>query len=431
MDSPRYFTGETLRPPELRFNPSSIQARHANARQGLRLYGPYDSQRLGKSSINAALIYPKNLFEVSRVVTEGLTQGRGTFQGFKSLFRIPIQFISERCASTEDEADIRREIRTVLRERPDIVMLLTSSRKQGIYSMAKAELLGNGVASQVITADKLLVQQQLQWTLENIALQIYAKIGGTPWTVMSASPQRELVLGVSRALDPQRNMVIGFVSLFTHDGDYQFLYSLAPKPAEWSMLEEYRKALAQLIVEAYSEYQQQQGAPTSLVIHLCKRSGKYREIAAVEEALRQIGNKVPYALLHVNDDSNYRLFDTGHSSYVPESGIKVNLTTRSCLLFLDGRPQGSPNEIRRKRGVPRVLEVTMDRRSTMDTSKFPRLVQQVLEFARVNWRGFNAQAIPATLNYSYLVARLVAEIGAQNWNAIASAGALRDKAWFL
>jgi hypothetical protein len=55
----------------------------------------------------------------------------------------------------------------------------------------------------------------------------------------------------------------------------------------------------------------------------------------------------------------------------------------------------------------------------------------VFEFARVNWRGFNAQAIPATLNYSYLVARLVAEIGAQNWNAIASAGVLRDKAWFL
>jgi hypothetical protein len=73
----------------------------------------------------------------------------------------------------------------------------------------------------------------------------------------------------------------------------------------------------------------------------------------------------------------------------------------------------------------------MDHRSTMAIDRFPDVVQQVFEFARVNWRGFNAQAIPATLNYSYLVARLVAEIGAQNWNAIASAGVLRDKAWFL
>jgi len=73
----------------------------------------------------------------------------------------------------------------------------------------------------------------------------------------------------------------------------------------------------------------------------------------------------------------------------------------------------------------------MDPRSTMESDQFPRLVRQVFEFARVNWRGFNAQAIPATLNYSYLVARLVAEIGAQKWNAIASAGVLRDKSWFL
>jgi hypothetical protein len=73
----------------------------------------------------------------------------------------------------------------------------------------------------------------------------------------------------------------------------------------------------------------------------------------------------------------------------------------------------------------------MDHRSTMAGEQFPRLVQQMFEFSRVNWRGFNAQAIPATLNYSYLVARLVAEIGAERWNAIASSGMLRDKAWFL
>jgi len=168
-----------------------------------------------------------------------------------------------------------------------------------------------------------------------------------------------------------------------------------------------------------------------LVIHICKRPGKYREIAAVEKALQEIGNDMPYALVHLNDDSNYRLFDTSHQTYIPESGIKVNLSSRSALLLLDGRPPDVQGGIRRKRGVPRVLEVTMDHRSKMPIDQFSRLVQQVFEFSRVNWRGFNAQAVPATLNYSYLVARLVAEIGARNWNAIVSAGILRDKAWFL
>jgi argonaute-like protein implicated in RNA metabolism and viral defense len=426
-----YFIGERLTVPNLRFNPSSIAASHPNARQGLRTYGPYDSQRLGKDKISAALICPSSLKSVSQIVKQGLIHGNDAFRGFHSMFRIPIEFIAERYATNETENDFRRELQAILNERPDIVVFLTSTRNPNLYSALKAESLGNGIPSQIITKEKFQAQDQIQWILENIALQIYAKIGGTPWTVMSSSSRNELVLGVSRALDRQRNSVVGFVTLFTHDGDYQFLYSLSPKPTEWSKLDEYRDALANLIVEAFEEYTQQQGQPTSLVIHICKRPGKYREIAAVEQALQTIGNDIPYALVHLNDDSNYRLFDTSHQTYIPESGIKVNLSPRSALLLLDGRPPDAQSGIRRKPGVPRVLEVTMDHRSTMAIDRFPDVVQQVFEFARVNWRGFNAQAIPATLNYSYLVARLVAEIGAQNWNAIASAGVLRDKAWFL
>lgn len=427
-----YFTGERLPLPALRFNASSLHASHSNPRQGLKLYGPYDSQRLGKEKIGAAVVYPTQLWSVVRVVKDGLLNGNGAFAGFQSLFRIPIAFVTERCAKSEDEENIRRELRHLLTDqKPDIVVLLTSQRNQNLYSLAKAELLGNGIPSQVITAEKLRVANQIPWTLENIALQIYAKIGGTPWTVMSASPQNELVLGVSRAMDRQRNLVVGFVTLFTYDGDYQFLYSLSPRPTQWSKLDEYRDALAALIVEAYREYTHQQGQPTGLVIHLCKRPGRFREVAAVEQALRNVANQVPYALLHINDDSNYRLFDTAHATCIPETGIKVSLNRSAALLFLDGRPPDASGGIRRKRGVPRVLEISMDRRSTMGINEFPRLVQQVFEFSRVNWRGFNAQAVPATLNYSHLVARLVAEVGAGNWNAIAGSGALRDKAWFL
>ncbi len=427
-----YFPGEQLEAPQLRFNPSSIQAHHQNARRGLTLYGPYDSQRLGKDRVTAGLIYPRGFEGERSIVKEGLIRGNGPFVGFQRLFRIPIEFVGERRVSNETESDIRREIEAILREEPpEIVILMTSRRDETIYRMAKAQLLGNGIPSQIITAEKLTSGDQVPWTLENIALQIYAKVGGTPWTVLSSSPQNELVLGVSRAVDRQRNLVVGFVTLFTYDGDYQFLYSLSPKPTEWARLDEYRDALAQLIVEAYKEYERQQGAPTSLVIHLCKRPGRFREIAAVEQALQRIGNPVPYALVHLNDGTNFRLFDTAHPTCVPETGIKVNLSSHSVLLLLDGRPQDTLGAIRRKRGVPRVLEVVMDRRSTMGVDEFPRLVCQVFEFARVNWRGFNAQAIPATLNYSYLVARLVAEIGAENWSPIASAGRLRDKAWFL
>jgi argonaute-like protein implicated in RNA metabolism and viral defense len=428
-----YLTGQQLQLPALRFNPSSPQAQHQNARQGLKIYGPYDAQRLAKDAVRCTLVYPAQLSAEKAALVSGLMNGVGAFRGFQSLFRIPLVFVAERKIQNETETTIEFAMSTALREdKPDLIVVLTRARNQPVYTKVKSFLLGNGVPSQVVTVEKLRDPKEVPWILENIALQIYAKIGGTPWTVMSSSQQNELIFGVSWAIDKQKNCVVGFVTLFTHDGDFQFLYSLAPRPIEWENLNEYRDALARLIVDAYREYEQRQGRPSALVIHLCKRPGKFREIAAVEQALQTIGGHIPYALLHLNDDTNYRLFDTSNATYVPRSGIKVEINPYTALLFLDGRlPDRTGEETRRKRGVPRVLEISMDRRSSLSMSEFPRLVEQVFAFARVNWRGFNAQTIPATLNYSYLVARLVTEVGADNWNAIVSAGALRDKAWFL
>lgn len=428
-----YFSGENLQTPKLRFNVSSLQAQHANARQGLRRYGPYDAQRLAKDRILCAIIYPKDLSQVKNTLVSGLTNGNGQFGGFRGLFRVPLELVRERAICAESADVVRETVAAVLRDRrPDIFVLVTSERNEALYQSAKAILLANGIPSQMVRAETIRDSRGLPWSLENIALQMYAKIGGTPWTIMSSSKRRELVIGVSRALDKNRNMVVGFVTLFTHDGDYLVLHSLSPKPATWEKLDEYRNALAQLIEDAYSEYSRNQGAPEALVIHLCKRPGKFREVAAVEQAMHALGQNIPYALLHLNDDTNYRLFDTAHPTYVPRAGIKVELNPYTALLFLDGRvPDRNGAEVRRKRGVPRVLEIYLDRRSTIDVGEFPRLVQQVFDFTRVNWRGFNAQAIPATLNYSYLVARLVSEIGAGNWNAIANEVSLRDKAWFL
>lgn len=416
--------------PPLRFSLSSWSAQHEDARQGLRRYGPYDAQHLGLDRVRCVLVYPRELLDEHNILVSGLTNGNGAFAGFQSLFRIPLEFVAERPLDIEAP---RETITTVLvNDNPDLVLVIMPTKNLTLYAEVKSLLLGNGIPSQVVTAEVLRNTRGLPWTLENIALQIYAKIGGTPWTVMSPSQQKELVIGVSRAMDRQRNYVVGFITLFMQDGDYQFLYSLAPKPVAWEKLDEYRNALADLVVEAYKEYERRQGKPSSIIIHLCKRPGKFREIAAVEQALQRIGTDIPYAILHLNDDTNYRLFDTAHPTYVPKPGIRVEVNRYTALLFLDGRvPDRTGQELRRKRGVPNVLEIYMDARSTMSSNEFPRLVQQVFAFARVNWRGFNAQLKPATLNYSYLVARLVSEIGADNWSPIASAGKLRDKAWFL
>jgi hypothetical protein len=143
--------------------------------------------------------------------------------------------------------------------------------------------------------------------------------------------------------------------------------------------------------------------------------------------LKQLVTDIPYALLHLNEFSLFRIFDTAHSSYVPQAGLQVNLSRRRALLLLDGRE----NDLRNRRGVPNIWDITIDRRSTMNLDEFQRLVQQIQRFARVNWRGFNARSTPVTMNYAKLICDLVLEIGLDSWNSVVSNGRLREKAWFL
>jgi hypothetical protein len=314
------------------------------------------------------------------------------------------------------------------------VLLLSSTRHPAFYTKAKSILIGLGTPSQIVTQEKLRNNAGLPWTLENIALQMYAKIGGTPWTVLSSQKQKSLVLGIGRAEDEQKRLVVGFVTLFSSDGDYLFFSSIAPQPVYWDNPVQYQEALADVIVKAYTEYVHLNGRPDEIIVHLCKKPGKFREFPAAEKAMQRLGAKIPYAILHVNEYSTYRLFDTGHMSYVPQPGIKVNLSNECALLFLDGRKRDfrTGEEARTRLGVPHVLEIGFDRRSALAVSEFPRLVRQVYDFAAVNWRGFNAQSIPATLNYARLIAKMIAEIGVDTWKQhVAQLGRLADKAWFL
>lgn len=424
------FTGELLKPPALRFDYSSTSAQDFDARKGLKRYGPYDSCILGKDRIRAAVIFPTQHTKEKNVLVNGLRDGyyseHGSFVGFSRLFRIPLSVESELSISSEDEREVRRVIQSLSQQgNVDLVLILTTSEKGTLYRTIKAELLGNGFPNQVVTIGKMRDPWKVPWVLENVALACYAKIGGTPWVVASESSRRELVIGISRAQDRTKQFIVGFVTLFTQDGDFLLLHSLAPV-LEWEQ-EKYVNGLAELIIDAYQEYRQLQDVPEAIVLHLCKRPGRFREIEAIERALRQIGDSVPYALLHLNDYSSYRLFDASHATYIPPSGLKVELSRRHSLLLLDGRV----GDRRYRRGVPRVLDITMDRRSTMSADEFPRLIYQIYNFARVNWRGFNARTVPVTLNYSYLIASLIVEIGADTWNQVIGAGRLRDKAWFL
>jgi vacuolar-type H+-ATPase subunit F/Vma7 len=415
--------GKILYEPQLRFNYSSTYAVHTVPKKGLIRFGPYDSGQYNKDCIKSIILYSKGTEEAKNILKNELTQGAGNYKGFQELFRISL-----RC---EDEVEfeenrIERTLQEVVRKDVDIIFILIKTGKKirassNVYKTVKKMLLGNGIPSQVVISEKIDRRYGRDWMLENIALATYAKTGGTPWVVANPLQENQLILGVSRAKDIS-NYLVGFITLFTQDGDFILMHSKAPV-IQW---EDYIKGLKGLIIDAVEEFIKLEGEPSSIIVHFHKRPGE-KEISAIEDALKNLNKDIPYALIHINEYSNFRLFDTGHPGYVPLKGLKVDLSRHEALLLTDGRLDGR----RQKMGVPRVLDIVMDKRSTLSVEKFPHLVKQIYDFAHVNWRGFNASAIPITLNYSKLIARMIIEIGAKNWNQIIASGKLRDKAWFL
>ncbi len=411
--------GEILSEPILRFDFSSISAEDTYSKRGLIRYGPYDSNISRKDEVKSIVLFPDGFQMEEQILIDGLINGEGKFGGFKSFFKIPLKFVEEISFRPDN---VKYLLSRISGQNPDIVHVLLPKSNTNIYHEIKLKLLANGIPSQMITIDKLKDLRGRQYILENIALASYAKVGGTPWTVSTTHNENNLIIGVSRAKDKSKKYLVGFVTLFTNDGDFLFMHSKAPV-IEW---EKYVDGLSDLIHEAILEYSNIKGDPDTIIVHFHKRPGK-RELQSIENALKKTNRDAPYAIVHLNEYSNFRLFDTTHSSYIPPKGLKVNLSYHEVLLLLDGRI----GDKRYKVGVPRVLDIRLDRRSTLDSDKFPDLVKQIYDFSHINWRGFNATAIPVTLNYSKLIAKMVVELGIRNWNQIIAEGKLRDKAWFL
>lgn len=416
--------GELLEQPQLRFNYSSPGAIEASPRKGLHRHGPYDSDLFGKDEVQAVVLFPQGRARQKDLLIAGLRDGEDYFRGFKDLFKVPLAFEDDDGIPFKTIEELTREVNNLASRSnpPDLVYVILPSRQSVLYVRAKSRLLANGIPSQMAIAEKLNNPTGRQFTLANLALASYAKVGGTPWTVAASGIDEELVLGVSRAMDASKQYLVGYVILFTRDGDYLFVNSKAPV-VEW---DRYVEGLSELVQDAIGEFERVKGPPVSVTVHFHKKPG-HREIEAITEGLKNADKDIPFAILHLNEYSNFRLFDTRHTTYVPPTGLKVRLSTCEALLMLDGRRNGD----RRKIGVPRVLDVRMDKRSTFGEEQFPRLIQQVNDFAYINWRGFNSAAIPITLNYSKLIAKMIAELGIEAWNATVAEGRLRDKAWFL
>ena len=137
---------------------------------------------------------------------------------------------------------------------------------------------------------------------------------------------------MSRSIDKKNNVIVGFTVVFKQNGD--FILSQAESPV--STWDNYQRSLSDLVSDAIESYTRIESEPESLVFHFSKRTGQ-KEVAAIGDAIKNIGMDIKYSIVHINPTSSFRTFDTSHSSYVPLKGLRVKLSNRESILLFDGR----------------------------------------------------------------------------------------------
>ena len=306
------------------------------------------------------------------------------------------------------------------------------------YFITKAFWLSHGVSVQEVTVEKAREWDgSLQYILNNIALQSYAKMGGTPWVLQADDAfSHEVIIGVGQRIVRDKGRlgtterVVGYTSLFKANGDYLLA---ACTPAEpW---DKYETALTNTIVSAVRDVAKQEGiepgSEMRLIFHVFKSTGK-RENRSIEAALKELSTyRIEHALVHVNNDHSFLIFDRANCSnqnsnvnFLPPRGTVVALGERERLLHLVGPMQY------KNRGMSPPIKLTLDRTSTFQDIDY--LTGQVFGFSFMSWAGFQPITEPVTIVYSELIAGLTAELRRiPNMNLDMLLTKLADKRWFL
>ena len=290
------------------------------------------------------------------------------------------------------------------------------------YFLTKAKLMGQGIPTQEITIET--VRALNEYILNNICLSIYAKIGGTAWTIEKIEPIRnEIIIGIGSSVikkeTDDNKRVVGFATVFDYSGKY-IVGDCSPVSSFGEYGEKLKDYLIKTIEEIINNRNIGKEQEIRLIFHLYKSAGKKRELYAVEKAIEKFKDyKIEFSLLHVGYGHNFKIYKNCGNE-CPERGLIINLNDNHLLLNF-------ANKI--SKGNPSPLSIRIDKRSTFNDLNY--LAKQVFFFSFISFRSFIPSKKPITISYPTIMAKITEEmrmIDGWDYDKLQYVG---NKLWFL
>jgi hypothetical protein len=320
-----------LKTPTFIFDPAATKTINTYPDNGLNNFGPYDSSIFDIKSPNVLCICNKtirgNFSQFLSNLKDGLPQSKYFQKGFQRKYdlhniifdikEIQDSTLNEYLGVIRDYDDSKPHLAII--EIPESFKL--QSDQNNPYYQIKAKLLSLEIPVQFVTTR--IINNHNEYILNSIALQIYAKLGGTPWVLPTQrSVDRELVIGIGHSwlrknqyAGAESNRVVGITTFLSSDGQYLLGDKVKDVPFE-KYFEELLKSLKQSIQRLSNEQGWSDGDTVRLIFHIFKPI-KNVEFDVISQLIKEIVHyKIKFAFVTIGNTHPTMLFDINQQGII-------------------------------------------------------------------------------------------------------------------
>jgi len=403
---------------------------------GIKSNGPY---RLIDENVRYLFVFSERTKALARDIYLGLV-GKlypGQFAGLGTMFSLPIdkEVVDHHLVSDFDKPSLEglnEKITGLKSSYPEHKIMMLSVLPKGFkgveaafdaYGSLKVMALKEDIYCQVVTEDTFYKRDQLKWSISNIGLQVFSKLGGAPWLVRPAK-SRCLIFGLGTVQERTGrtiNKYTAYTVCLDSSGDFKYIKPLASSGDEESYLDNLKASLKDgLSSELGDQY-------SSIVLHLPYKISR-KEISVIRSVVREIRNDYfEVIVIRINTKHKFLGFSS-HNTCVPYESSFTQLSKTEFLLWAEGLQYGK--EVLHKRVSEPLYIEFLESQESWDTKR--DCLQEILNLTGANWRGFNSKAQPISILYSRLIAKFMKDFShLESVNDMDIVSAESVAPWFL
>ncbi len=382
--------------------------------QGIKKYGPLQSVQ--DNSLICFMYPPKEKLLSYELYHALRGEKYATFPGMETMFSFSLdkEHVMGVPLYGYDDSSINaavEQIYTFAQNKPVLPVLLfpwtrLDPDQKGIdtYYKIKHRFLAKKMPTQFVSLKRIRDRDGLKWSISNIGLAIFSKLGGKPWK-LATNHERCLIIGIGQAHRREGKNISRYFAysvLSDSSGLYDSIRILSKSEDKEQYLNGLTEKIKSVINESSKQYKR-------FVIHTPFKL-KRDEMQAIQKALEGVKNESRekiFVVLKFNDNSKYFGFALNNNSKVPYESSYISLGKKQYLIWFEGLQYHNPT-IRRRIARPMHIEfVYTNNELTYDDEK--SYLQDAINLSGANWRGFNAKTLPVSVYYAKLIAVYIRE----------------------